>query len=160
MSSEAMRRNGRDQAGISNANGDAVGVSQNVPGCPNGADGGVAPAAQVPAGLTDTQLRAIELLLGGTSPGTVAKECGVDRRTVYRWRLDCEPFRAELDRGRRAIWAGTVERMRKLIGTSLDVLEEELGDVYDRSRMRAVSIVMTHSCMRKLMQDDGADHGE
>ena len=160
MSSEATGRNGNEQAVISNAPGGTPLGHPGTFGDTPTAHGVPAPRAQVPAGLTDTQLRAVELLLCGALPGAVANECGVDRRTLYRWRLECEPFRAELDRGRRAIWAGTIDRMRTLIATSLDVLEEQLYDDYDRSRVRAASIVLTHSCMRKLMQDDGADRGE
>ena len=135
-------------------------LSDDVRDRPNGADGRFLPAAQVPAGVTDAQLRAIELLLTGTSQAGVARECGVDVRTIYRWRHECEPFRAALDRARRAMWAETMCRMRAMIATSLSVLETELVDVYDRSRVRAASIVLSHSNMRKLMQQDMADHDE
>jgi hypothetical protein len=155
MSHDTTSGDGATPAQSSN-NGRAA-MSQNVPGCPNGADRHSAPAAQVPAGLTDAQLRAIELLLAGTSPAKVAQACGVDRRTIFRWRHECEPFRAELDRGRRAMWASAVERMRAMVGRSLSILEEELDDEYDRSRVRAASLVLTHSNVRRMMRDDMDD---
>lgn len=156
MNNETTRSDG-DTDGRMSGGGMAV-SSDNVRDCPNGADGRFAPGVQVPAGLTDAQLRALELLLTGTSQAKVARACGVDVRTIYRWRHECEPFRAALDRARRDMWVDTMYRMRAMVATSLNVLAEQLVDEYDTSRVRAASIVLTHSNVRKVMQADMADH--
>ena len=136
---------------------EAHSMSENVRECPNGADGRFGHAAQVPAGLSDAQRRAIELLMSGTSQAKTAKAVGVDPRTVYRWRHEHAPFRAELDHARRAMWATTLDRMRGMIERSLAVLSVELDDEYDRSRVRAASIVLHHSGLRKLMEAEVKD---
>ena len=138
----------------------AAAMSQNVPECPIRAERISAPDAQVPAGLGDAQLRAIELLLLGTPLVDVARECGVDRRTVYRWRHDDRLFRAELERDRREMWATNMDRMRMLIGRSLDVLEEELDEEHPRSRMWAARTVLNQTGLRKLVLNDAAESAE
>jgi hypothetical protein len=135
----------------------AVGASQNVPICPIGAEATTNVVAQAPAGLSVAQLRALELLLDGTSVGLVAKTCGVDRRTIYRWRNEDAAFRAELERGRREIWIDSIDRMRMLVSRSLDVLDEQLDDDYDPVRVRAAGMVLNHSGLRKLIQDGLVD---
>ena len=89
----------------------------------------------------------------------VAELCKVDRRTISRWRHGDAAFRAELERGCSEIWADSIDRMRMLITRSLDILHEELGNEYDRSRVRAAQVVLDHSGLRKLMQG-GLEDGE
>jgi len=129
-------------------------MSQNVPGRPNGGATRNEAVAQLPAGLSDAQCRAIELLIVGTLPGKVAKRCGVDRRTVYRWRHECEPFRAELERLRREMWAASADQMRAMICKSLSVLAVELDNVYDNSRFRAASTILRVANVRKLIESE------
>jgi hypothetical protein len=152
MSNDTKSTDGGPRAPLKG--GEVLAGSDNVRECPIGADGRFATAAQVLAGVTDVQLRAIELLLAGTSQATVARECGVDVRTIYRWRMESEPFRAALDRARRDMWADTIYRMRAMVGKAMSVLEAEIVDEYDRSRVRAATIVLNHSNVRKLMLED------
>ncbi|HEV2293451.1 MAG TPA: hypothetical protein VGR35_06315 [Tepidisphaeraceae bacterium] len=44
---------------------------------------------------------------------------------------------------------GAAERTRALIHPALEVLEEEVRDVYDRSRMRAVDMILRFADLRK-----------
>ena len=78
----------------------------------------------------------------------VAELCKVDRRTIFRRRRHGHAaFRAELERGCSEIWADSIDRMRMLISRSLDILHEELGNEYDRSRVRAAGMVLnTRGC--------------
>jgi len=112
-------------------------MSPNVPECPAAAER-----------LSDKQRAAIELLLLGKRPSDIAAALDVDRRTVFRWRQD-EPFREELDRCRRELWAGAAERLRALVHPSLDVMEQHLRDRYDRNRFRAASSVLRLADLRK-----------
>ena len=98
--------------------------------------------------LTDRQRLAIELLIQGRSQTAVAEDAGVTRRTVYAWRQD-EPFRAELARRRQEVWDGAADRMRALIHPAIDVLEAEVHDEYDRSRVRAAGMILRFSDLRK-----------
>ena len=71
-------------------------------------------------------------------------------RTLYTWRQD-EDFRAELERRRHEVWDGAAERLRALVHPALDVLEEEVHDVYDRSRMRAAGMILRLADLRKCV---------
>jgi hypothetical protein len=135
-------------------------MAENVRKCPNGADGRFTPAAQVPAGLSDAQQRAVWLLITGTSFAQVARECGVDARTIYRWRYECEPFRAELARVRRQQWDHVADRLRGLVITAFDVLSAEIVDEYDRSRVRAAGMVLRTANVRKLIEDELTERDE
>ena len=98
--------------------------------------------------LSEKQRLAIELLLAGKGLAAVADGVKVTLRTLYTWRQD-EMFRAELDRRRGELWDGAAERLRALVHPALDVLEEEVHDVYDRSRMRAVGMILRFADLRK-----------
>ena len=87
-------------------------------------------------------------MLQGKTHSAVAKCVGVTRRSLYTWRQD-QSFRAELERRRHELWDGAAERMRALVHPALDVLEEEVHDVYDRSRMRAVGMILRFADPRK-----------
>lgn len=47
--------------------------------------------------LSAQQINALSLLAEGLSNSETAKQCGVDRKTISRWR-ESEPFATELDR--------------------------------------------------------------
>lgn len=134
--------------------GPAQAMSDIVRNCPIGAGDGNEPAAQVPAGLSDVQRRAAYLLLSGTPIGQVASECRVSPRTVYRWRYESEPFRAELERARRRHWDVVADRLRALVVSAFDVLSAEIVDEYDRSRVRAAGMVLRAVNVRKLIEDE------
>src|SRR4051812_29331232 len=87
-------------------------------------------------GLNEQQMAVIELLVLGQSYSTVAKNAGIGRRTLYRWRQE-EAFAEQLAARRQEIWSEAADRMRAMVTRSLDVMEEQLGQKYDRSRVRA-----------------------
>ncbi len=106
--------------------------------------------AENPDVLSDKQRIAIELLLAGKPLATVAERAGVTARTLYTWRRD-EPFRAELQRRRRELWDGAAERLRALVHPALDVLEAEVRDAYDPSRIRAAGMILRFADLRKCV---------
>jgi hypothetical protein len=98
--------------------------------------------------LTDKQVLAIELLVQGKSQSAVAVSVEVTRRTLYGWRQD-EDFRAALHRRRRELWDDYAERLRALVDPALGVLEAEVHDEYDRSRVRAAGMILRFADLRK-----------
>ena len=58
---------------------------------------------------------------------------------------------------RRELWDGAAERLRALVHPALDVLEEEVHDVYDRSRMRAVGMILRFADLRKSVPPGKSD---
>jgi transposase-like protein len=115
-------------------------------------------SAERESGLSDRQRTAIELMLFGKSLGGVAREMGVNPSTLYRWRRE-EPFREELDRRRREVWEGAAERVRALVHPAIDVLEEQVHDEYDRSRMWAAGMILRFSDLRKCVPPEGRRGG-
>jgi hypothetical protein len=64
--------------------------------------------------------------MSGLNDGEVAKEVGVHRVTVARWRLYHPGFQAALNARRAALWATYQDRMRALHGQAIDAISEEL----------------------------------
>ena len=102
--------------------------------------------------LNEKQWTAVEMLLAGKSLGTIARVVGVTPRTLYTWRQE-ETFRAELARRRREIYSATAERLRALIDPSLDVIEEQLHDPYDRARVRAAQTILRFARLNRVSDD-------
>jgi hypothetical protein len=116
------------------------------------AGGGEVRAAAEP-GLTDRQRSAIEHLALGRSFTAAARELCINPSTLYRWRQE-DVFRVELCRRRQEVWDGAAERMRALVHPAIDVLEEEVHDEYDRSRVRATGMILRFSGLRKFVPPD------
>ena len=114
-------------------------------------------SAANPDVLTDRQRLAIELLLAGKSQTTVAREVAVSPRTLFNWRRD-EMFRVELARRREEVWHGAADRLRALIHPAIDVLEAEVHDEYDRSRVRAAGMILRFSDLRKHVPPAREEH--
>ena len=77
--------------------------------------------------LSDVQRQAIALLLEGKRDAEVGEALGVTRETVNRWRNGDDAFTVELNKARRELWGGHMERLRSLVGRALEELERELG---------------------------------
>ena len=56
----------------------------------------------------------------------IAKEVGVHRVTLSNWRLHHPGFQAALNARRVAVWSGSQDRMRALLGQAMDVVKEDL----------------------------------
>jgi hypothetical protein len=79
------------------------------------------------AGLTEPQLRAVELLVQGGRPGVVAEKVGVARETLWRWR-QLAAFNDHLVRLRHELHAARVDRIWALTDKAYDVVEEHLDE--------------------------------
>ncbi len=101
-------------------------------------------------GLSEQQKSAISLLLRGYNDTDVARELGINRVTVYRWRIQHPLFRSELSRQRRQGWLAGQDRLRSLIAPALDVVHEMLGSEDARLRMRAAALLLRHIGARRL----------
>src|SRR5215831_12567595 len=81
---------------------------------------------EVHESLSAKQLRAVDLLAGGSSDREVADAVGCDTSTVWRWRRGNADFAAALNARRREIWESSIDRVRSLVPRALDVIERAL----------------------------------
>ncbi len=100
--------------------------------------------------LTDKQLAAIEMLIVGKSLAAVAEAMHIDRKTLYNWRCDSD-FQLALAERRDELWASAADRLRGLLDSSLDVIEQRLHDRYDHSRFQAAATLLRLSGLQKSM---------
>src|SRR3954469_12562849 len=84
------------------------------------------PDTVVVDGLTQRQLNALDLLIGGSTVTAAAKKIGVCRRTLTRWKKEVETFKAELKRRRDDLVEELGDRMRAMVSKALDVIDEHL----------------------------------
>jgi transposase len=85
------------------------------------------------ASLSIEQAHAVDLLMQGKSDRAVAEAVGVTRQTVCDWRNHNPAVIAELTRRKQLLWGYHLERLRRLAGKAMDVLEEDLA--LDDSRL-------------------------
>jgi hypothetical protein len=120
-------------------------MSQNVSQCLTSAD-------RLNGTEDDGKTLALALILAGKPDTEVAKEVGVHRRTIYRWRHEDEQFLGELNRRRRELWNGLGDRLRSLLDPAVDVLARQLSDPYERTRFRAATTLLKLADVRKAME--------
>ncbi len=127
-------------------------TSQNFPKLPTAADD----LNGDQRSLSDKQCAGIELLAEGKNSGQVARQLGVDRRTVYTWRQ--KPlFRRALAERRRQLWGEVSARLRGMVHPSLDELERQLFERYDRARFRAATTILRLADVKNCPQPDDDD---
>lgn len=80
----------------------------------------------------------VPLLARGLSPTDVARELGLNERTVRRWRSDPE-VAAEVSVIRRAITEETVGALTEAVRKAVDTLTAALGDESAAIRVRAAA---------------------
>ncbi|HET6315275.1 MAG TPA: hypothetical protein VFG86_02375, partial [Chloroflexota bacterium] len=105
------------------------------------------------------QLAAIEMLAVAKSVGQVARVVGVDPKTLYVWRQN-RRFHDALSRRRRQLWADAAQRLRDMVHPSLDELDQQLHDTYDRARFRAALNIVRLADLRKAAAAIDADDGD
>ena len=128
-------------------------IPEDSPGFPISGDrlNGDCGAAGRESELSVRQLAAIELLVLGKATGAVARELDIDRKTLFNWRkLEC--FDRGLNRRRRELWDAAGLRVGSMVQRSLDVMEAELYDPYDRSRFRAATVILRLSNISKSVR--------
>jgi len=77
--------------------------------------------------LSEQQQNAIMALLEGLPDREVADRVGVTRETVCRWRNQDPFFAAELNQRRQDVWAEATDRLRGLVGSAVETLEEAVN---------------------------------
>jgi hypothetical protein len=92
--------------------------------------------------LTIKQLNAIDQLIAGMNDAETGEAVGVSRQTVNEWRNHDASFVAELNKRRQELWGVQVERLRILISSAIDVLEDELSGDDPKLRHSAAITVM------------------
>jgi transposase-like protein len=90
-------------------------------------EGGIRATDQPVHALPDSKLRAVEMLVAGVRPGMVAKNLGVSRETLWRWRQEAA-FRRHLQRLRVELHVSRIDRTWQLVDRSLDVVELHLEE--------------------------------
>ena len=117
-------------------------MSHNASECPTSAD------EIIP---DDAKTLAIALILAGKCDTDVAKEVGVNRKTIYRWRNDDETFKNVLIRRRRELWQGVGDRLRSLLDPAVDVLVAQMHDRLDATRFKAATALLKLADVRKTV---------
>ena len=97
---------------------------------------------------TDQQLAAIDLLAQGAALQAVALTLKIDPKTLYRWRQRPR-FAALLRQRREELWSDATHRLRGLAHACISELDEQLHDVYDRSRFRAATALLKMIDLKK-----------
>lgn len=106
--------------------------------------------------LTPAQEVAVALVLAGKTDGEVAHAAGVTRQTIWQWRHNHPTFIAEMNRARLEVWEAAIERLRRLLGRAVEVLEEGLDAQDPRLRQSAaVHILRTVGVYGALLRPDG-----
>jgi hypothetical protein len=130
-------------------------VPQNAPRCPTGEIGAQGEGDV----LSPKQWLAIELMAAGRSLAQVCARCGVDRKTLYRWRHDDSRFLAELRARRRALFDGAADRLAALLPQAVRVLSLQLRDPTDRASFHAATAILRIANVKELLTDDGDEDG-
>ena len=104
--------------------------------------------------LTEQQEQAIGLILLGRTDEYVGKAVGVARQTISKWKNQNVDFKAFLNKQRIENWEQHVDRIRYLIGESIQVLEENLANIEDHkiAQDAAIFVLKGTGC---LFSDSG-----
>jgi hypothetical protein len=85
---------------------------------------------------------AIALLIGRCTLTETALALGIDRRTLYRWRMRDPEFERELNRRRAEVLGKSADRLQPLLQTALDTLPKQLlGSSAPRSNRAARTLL-------------------
>ena len=76
--------------------------------------------------LNEKQALAVPLAVAGKHDSEIAAALGLTRCTVSRWRNHHPAFIAAVNAGRLALWRAADDRLRQLLGVSLDRVESEI----------------------------------
>ena len=98
--------------------------------------------------LNEKQDRAIVLLAEGKNFNEVAKELGVHRTTIYRWKTENALFMAEHNRLRDNLWLAAEARLLKARTAAIEEAMALLEHEDPRIRLRAVEIILRREATR------------
>jgi hypothetical protein len=103
--------------------------------------------------LSERQQAGLEMILAGATDTAVAAALQLSRRTIYAWRVENETFAAELRRRRSAIYQNHVDRLRSLLGRSIDVLERQVAERYAPTSHRAAKTLLSLTGVGKAVAE-------
>jgi hypothetical protein len=88
-------------------------------------------------GLTDIQVRAIELTVQGHPDTQIAQILSINRKTLWKWKNLNEEYKIALNTARTQAHAGVVDRYRTLLMRAVGVIAKVLEDPIEDKRYRA-----------------------
>jgi hypothetical protein len=104
--------------------------------------------------LTEQQHAAIDRLIEGRGIADVARELGVHRQTLWRWRTRDSAFMTELRLRRRELADEVGDRVRGLVLPALDVLKDHLhGDNRDIVKIQTAASVLRLARLGEIVRD-------
>jgi transposase-like protein len=92
--------------------------------------------------LSDTQQRAIELIIQGHSDTQTARILSINPKTLWRWKNLDEDYRHALTEARHQLHATVTDRYENIVFKATAILLEFLDDSTDSSRMKAAQILL------------------
>jgi hypothetical protein len=112
--------------------------------------------------LSGKQKSAIKLIILGCNDQEIARRVRVSRETVCNWRNHNPAFIAELNTQCQDLWQANTNRLRLLMETAIEVLEQDMVKYSDRSsRQRAaVHILRSAGMYGKHLQPQGEIYPE
>lgn len=96
---------------------------------------------QKPA-LTGAQLLVIDALCSGATQGAAALAGNVDRHTVAKWQKSDAQFIAEWNARRYELQSENAERLRRLGGRAIDIIERSLDSIDESVALRAAGMLL------------------
>jgi hypothetical protein len=93
--------------------------------------------------LSDMQFRAIELTIQGQRDTQIAQTLGLNRKTIWRWKTEIEPYREALTLARLHLHSATTDRCQTIAQKATAVLASFLEPgVESHDRMKAAQILL------------------
>ncbi len=93
-------------------------------------------------GITDIQMRAIELTVRGIPDTQIARLLSIERRTLWRWKTFDEHYQYALQQTRHEISTMATDRYQNLLLRATGILGKFLDDVAEEKQYRAAQAVL------------------
>jgi len=104
--------------------------------------------------LNAKQELAIDLVMVGLSDGEAAKQVGVSRQCINKWRNQDEDFRALLAERRKELRERHRDELYGLVSEAIGVMREAMQEGEIPTRLRAAQAVLRMSGMPATMQTE------
>lgn len=99
-------------------------------------------------GLKANQLQAIDMILEGKTDTFIAKELGIDKATLWRWKKQDTNFISEYRKIYNEIGNAIQEKRRKLLEQSMQILEDALKN--DKVKIQVAMSIYKSFDMQRL----------
>lgn len=98
--------------------------------------------------LKSNQLQAIEMILEGKTDSFIAKELGIDKATLWRWKTQDTHFISEYRKAYNEIGNAIKEKRRKLLEQSMEILGDALKN--DKVKLQIAMSIYKSFDMERL----------